>query len=137
VFPLSLYEEDFNVYFQGVDLKTDTTIREEREQRGVAILRDLLGLGTVRSRRSISKIPWTFMSPRIDINPSGSAVRTRKVSPTTIHANPSLIPLTLLPSLRCPTSAIRQLFLSLDCYIVNSFHRPRLLLLQPLISSGS
>jgi len=50
VFPLSLYEEDFNVYLQGVDWQTDTTIREEREQRGVAMLRVFLGLGTVRSR---------------------------------------------------------------------------------------
>ena len=53
------------------------------------MLRVFLGgtLGSVRSsKKAISKVPWTCMSPRMDINPSSLADRSRKVSPTTIHA---------------------------------------------------
>ena len=62
-------------------------------------------LGPVRSRKKASpKLPWTSLSPQMDINPSSSADRTSKVSPTTIHANPSLLLLPLtLPHPRCPT----------------------------------
>lgn len=39
--------------------------------------------------KTISMVPLTSTSPRMDINPSNSADRARQVSPTTIHANPS------------------------------------------------
>jgi len=104
------------------------TIREERERRGTAMLGVFFGGGTLDTLRSskkmTSKVPRTSMSPRMDINPSSSGDRTCKASPTTIHANPSLLPLTLPPSLRCLTTTIRRLFLSLDHCIVDSFHRP-------------
>ena len=87
---LSLDEDDLNVYLQGVDLKTDATICEEWVRRGAAMLRVLFGggtLGNVRSsKKAISKLPWISRSPRMDISPSSLAVRSRKVSPTSIHA---------------------------------------------------
>ena len=52
---LSLYEEDLNVYLQGVDLKTDAIICEERDRRGVAVLRFSSGTGTLGNVRSSKK----------------------------------------------------------------------------------
>ena len=44
-------------------------------------------LGTVRRSKTISTVPWTSTSPRMDIIPSNSADRTGQVSPTTTPAN--------------------------------------------------
>ena len=88
----------------------------------------LSGVGRRPAQRSRGHL---YMSPRMDINPSISADSscTPKVSPTTIHANPSLL---LATFLAMPTSAMRRWCLFLDSCIVGSFHHPRLPLCQPL-----
>ena len=92
------------------------------------MLRLFLGLGTARSRKkTISKVPWT--SPRMGINLSSSADRFHKV--------PQSMPTHLSSHSPCylPCDALRaqsDSFLALDPFVVDSFHPPRLPLLQPL-----